>query len=125
MNSEDARIAALQIFDEIFPISFAALDGVIEHEYARENRYTARDIEMEFAAKLGQLRESGDHVKIKMLLCEVCGENKPYTEGKWGKYIGIWVCNSCREENKPNDGEDEEVWFDDDGTEEEDEGEQI
>jgi hypothetical protein len=59
MNSEDARIAALQIFDEIFPISFAALDGVIEHEYARENRYTARDIEMEFAAKLGQLIHAG------------------------------------------------------------------
>jgi hypothetical protein len=54
-------------------------------------------------------------MNIKMLTCEVCGENRPYTEGKWGKEIGIWVCDPCRAKNGNNEGEDQEEWFDDDG----------
>jgi len=56
----------------------------------------------------------------KILYCEVCDENKPYTEGKWGKQLGMWVCDACRQQNQPVDSDDEEEWFDDDGEEDED-----
>jgi hypothetical protein len=57
MNSESARTEALRVFDEVLPIRFAALDRVVEHKYARDNRYTARDIQKEFEAKIRQLGE--------------------------------------------------------------------
>jgi hypothetical protein len=52
MNSEDARIVAAQVFDQVMPLSFARFDTVVDHEYARECRYTPRNIERELEAKL-------------------------------------------------------------------------
>lgn len=55
MNSEAARAKAAQVFDEIVPISFAAMDCKIPHEYARKNRYSSDDIEQDFESRIGQL----------------------------------------------------------------------
>jgi hypothetical protein len=52
MSSEDARIVAAQVFDKMMPTSFAQFDAVVDHEYARECRYTSRDIELELEGKL-------------------------------------------------------------------------
>jgi hypothetical protein len=52
MNSEDARIVAAQVFDQVMPLSFAQFDAVVDHEYARECRYTPRNIERELKEKL-------------------------------------------------------------------------
>ena len=55
MNSEEARQVSAQVFNEILPISFADFDGVVDHAYARECRYTNRDIEDEFDGILARL----------------------------------------------------------------------
>src|SRR5438093_1005679 len=34
-------------FDQVLPISFASFDTLVDHQYARLNRYTSRDIEHE------------------------------------------------------------------------------
>jgi len=52
MNSEDARIVAAEVFDQVMPLSFAQFDAVVNHEYARECRYTPRNIERELEEKL-------------------------------------------------------------------------
>ena len=52
MNSEDARIVAAQVFDQVMPITFAQFDSAVDHEYAREHRYSPRDIERELEGKL-------------------------------------------------------------------------
>ena len=70
---------------------------------------------------------------ITMVPCDVCEEYKPYTEVKCGRYCGISVCDSCREEDGATFGdyeseeeyeecEDEEEWSDVDGIDDEDEG---
>jgi hypothetical protein len=55
MNSEDARIVAAGVFDQLMPLSFAQFDAVVDHEYARECRYTPRNIERELEEKLASL----------------------------------------------------------------------
>jgi hypothetical protein len=52
MNSEDARIGAAEVFDRVMPITFAQFDRAVEHEYAREHRYSPRNIERELEGKL-------------------------------------------------------------------------
>jgi hypothetical protein len=52
MNSEDARIVAADMFDQLMPLSFAQFDAVVDHEYARECRYTPRNIERDLEEKL-------------------------------------------------------------------------
>lgn len=52
MNSEDARIVAAQVFDQVMSLSFAQFDAVVDHEYARECRYTPRDIDQELQDKM-------------------------------------------------------------------------
>lgn len=52
MNSEDARIVAGQVFDQLMPMSFAQFDSVVDHEYAREYRYSTHNIERELQEKL-------------------------------------------------------------------------
>ena len=47
MNSEIARRAAAEVFDEIMPISFGQLDALVDHEYARRARYASHNIENE------------------------------------------------------------------------------
>ena len=70
---------------------------------------------------------------ITMVPCDVCEELKPYTEVKSGRYCGIRVCDSCREEDGATFGDyeseeeyeeckDEEEWSDIDGIDDEDEG---
>jgi hypothetical protein len=70
---------------------------------------------------------------ITMVPCDVCEELKPYTEVKSGRYCGIRVCDSCREEDGATFGDyeseeeyeeckDEEEWSDVDGIDDEDEG---
>ena len=70
---------------------------------------------------------------ITMVPCDVCEEYKPYTEVKCGRYCGISVCDSCREEDGATFGDyeseeeyeeckDEEEWSDVDGIDDEDEG---
>jgi hypothetical protein len=46
---------------------------------------------------------------------------QPYTDGMWGRYCNIWVCDSCREENESDEDEDDEEWFRDDGIADEEE----
>jgi hypothetical protein len=52
MNSEDARIVAVRVFDQVMPMSFAQFDSVVDHKYARECRYVTRDLERELQEKL-------------------------------------------------------------------------
>ena len=47
MNSEHARQAAVCVFNEILPISFAEFDAAVDHEYARKERYASHSIEDE------------------------------------------------------------------------------
>jgi hypothetical protein len=55
MNSEDARQVSVRVFNEVLPISFAKFDTLVDHQYARLNRYTPRDIEHEVEQILGHL----------------------------------------------------------------------
>ena len=43
-SSDHARQVAAHVFDNILPISFAKLDAVLDHEYARKKRASGRDI---------------------------------------------------------------------------------
>ena len=54
MNSEHARVASVRVFDKIMPISFADLDSLLDHEYARKGRYVSHDIEDEFRLSLAR-----------------------------------------------------------------------
>lgn len=47
MNSEEARQVSIRVFDNLLPVSFADLDAIIDHEYARRARYSTCDIEHE------------------------------------------------------------------------------
>lgn len=55
MNSEDARQASAQVFDDVLPISFAKFDALVDHQFARLNRYSSRDIDDELEQMLGGL----------------------------------------------------------------------
>jgi hypothetical protein len=52
MNSEQARLASVRVFDNIFPKSFASMDAILDHEFAREARYSSRNIEAEFEIRI-------------------------------------------------------------------------
>lgn len=52
-KSEKARQAAVRVFDKILSRDFADLDAVLEHKYAREDRYSPRNIEEEFEQRIG------------------------------------------------------------------------
>jgi hypothetical protein len=56
MNSEKSRKIAVQVFDEILPISFARFDAVTNHANAREWRYTSGDIEEQLDQILARAR---------------------------------------------------------------------
>ena len=60
MNSEQARQASVRVFDTILPISFADLDAVLDHTFARESRYTSRDIEDEFKHIVEQIKSQSE-----------------------------------------------------------------
>ncbi len=47
MNSDNARSSAVRVFDALFPVSFSQFDRVVKHEYARQARYAAQNIEHE------------------------------------------------------------------------------
>jgi hypothetical protein len=47
-SSDHARQVAARIFDNIMPISFEKLNMVLDHEYARKQRASKRNIEEEF-----------------------------------------------------------------------------
>jgi len=51
-GSENARLASIRAFDNILSKSFAELDAVLDHEYARRARYLSRDIEEEFERRI-------------------------------------------------------------------------
>lgn len=53
MNSEPAREASVSVFNNILPRSFADLDAVLDHEYARKARYSSQNIEEELDLKTG------------------------------------------------------------------------
>ena len=55
MGSEQARQAAMSVFDQILPVRFADLDALLDHEYARKARYAAGNIEAQFERLLGTL----------------------------------------------------------------------
>jgi hypothetical protein len=59
MNSELARHASVRVLNNILPRSFADLDAVIDHEYAREARYSSRNIEDELELRIGQMPPAG------------------------------------------------------------------
>jgi hypothetical protein len=52
-RSERARQASVRVFDKILSRSFADLDAILDHEYAREGRYSPRNIEDEFEQRIG------------------------------------------------------------------------
>jgi hypothetical protein len=55
MNSEPARLASVRVLNNILPKSFADLDAVLDHAYARESRYSSHDIEEELDLKIGTM----------------------------------------------------------------------
>lgn len=55
MNSEEARQVSARVVDHLLPVSFAELDGVLDHAYARAARYSTRNIESEFADRISQI----------------------------------------------------------------------
>uniref|UniRef100_A0A7V4XU88 Uncharacterized protein n=1 Tax=Acidobacterium capsulatum TaxID=33075 RepID=A0A7V4XU88_9BACT len=52
MNSEEARRSSVLVFDTILSRSFASLDAVLDHQYARKARYSSGDIEDEFETRI-------------------------------------------------------------------------
>jgi len=54
MNSEQARQASVRVFNSEFPRSFEDIDAVLDHKYAREARYSTRNIEDELAFRIGR-----------------------------------------------------------------------
>ncbi len=54
MNSEEARQVSVRVFDHLFPVSFAELDGVLDHAYARAARYSTQNIESEVSERTRQ-----------------------------------------------------------------------
>jgi hypothetical protein len=54
MNSEDARLVAISVFDQILPVRFTAFDAVVDHSSARELRYASGDIESKLDELLRQ-----------------------------------------------------------------------
>jgi hypothetical protein len=51
-NSPDAAVVSREVFNRLFPASFADFDARVEHEYARVNRYATGNIEWELARML-------------------------------------------------------------------------
>jgi hypothetical protein len=54
MNSPEAAAVSRDIFNRLFPVSFADFDARVPHDYARIHRYPAGNIERELAEKLAQ-----------------------------------------------------------------------
>jgi len=59
MNSELARQASVRVLNNILPRGFADLDALLDHEYAREARYSSRNIEDELELMIGQIQPTG------------------------------------------------------------------
>jgi hypothetical protein len=59
-GSEKARVASVQVFDQIFSVGFIEFDRCInDHEWARQNRYKKvgqRNLEQEFMGRLNACR---------------------------------------------------------------------
>jgi hypothetical protein len=55
-GSDSARLVSTEVFDQIFPVSFAQFDKCLnDHEWARRNRYTEtaqKNVEQELAGRL-------------------------------------------------------------------------
>lgn len=58
MNSEPARQASVRVFNNILPRSFADLDAVLDHAYARKARYSSQAIDEDLDLKLGTISTS-------------------------------------------------------------------
>jgi len=54
MGSQAAAREARQVFDLILPVTFDRFDALIDHEYAREHRYSKEDIDAELTAFLNR-----------------------------------------------------------------------
>jgi hypothetical protein len=52
MGSRKAAQAAKEVFDQIFPVKFVEFDARVDHQYARDNRYSDFDLEAELAERL-------------------------------------------------------------------------
>lgn len=52
MGSRRAADAAKAVFDQLFPVKFGEFDARVDHEYARDNRYSEFDLEAELALRL-------------------------------------------------------------------------
>jgi hypothetical protein len=50
MGSEDARVVAIDVFDQVFHFTFAHCEALIDHEYARKFRYSREDIDFAIEA---------------------------------------------------------------------------
>ena len=48
------------VFDQILPVRFVDLDAALDHTYARESRYTSRDIEDEFKHIVEQIKSQSE-----------------------------------------------------------------
>lgn len=54
MNCEPARQASVRVFNNILSPGFADLDARLDHEYARQARYSSQNIEDEFDLRTGE-----------------------------------------------------------------------
>lgn len=55
MGSEQARQAAILVFDQILPLKFRDVDRAVNHEHARKARYVAGDTELQLGRILDSL----------------------------------------------------------------------
>jgi hypothetical protein len=52
MGNREAARAAKEVFDQIFPVKFVEFDAQVDHDYARDHRYSDFDLEAELAEQL-------------------------------------------------------------------------
>src|SRR4051812_33557991 len=52
MGSRKAARAAQDVFDRILPMSFTQFDALVDHQFARDNRYSEFELEAELAIRL-------------------------------------------------------------------------
>lgn len=52
MGSREAARVSREVFDQIFPIKFTQFDALVDHEWARANRYSDFDLEAELTTRL-------------------------------------------------------------------------
>jgi hypothetical protein len=61
MGSRTAARRAREVFDQLFPVKFDVFDARVDHQYARDNRYSDFNLEAELTLRLFGQQESRTH----------------------------------------------------------------